>query len=75
MVQQEETDDCNNGQLGFLVGNDGNLLNPFGMLHTAPAACAGEDENENFVAPLEDEAEQSEDSDPDDYAYFRLSNY
>ncbi len=63
-------DDSNNGQLRFLVRNDGNLLNPFAVPHTVPAAGAGEEENEDFEAPLEDEAEQSEDSDPDDYAKF-----
>ncbi len=37
--------DYDNGQLEFPVGNDGNLLNPFDVLHTAQAGGAGGEEN------------------------------
>ncbi len=82
-VQQGGMDgfDYDNGQLEFPVGGDGNLLNPFGVPHTAQAGGAGK-ENEDFVAPLQDEAEESDGSDMVDYTTFtpaetldRLSEY
>ncbi len=69
-VQLGGTDGLNNSHLVFF-GSASDLLNPSaGMPHTAQAGGAGEEENEEFNAPLEEEAEESEDSDQDDYVEF-----
>ncbi len=69
-VPQGGTDDFSNGQFVLFRSND-DLLNPSaGVPPTVQAGGAGEEENEDFDAPLEDEAEESEDSDQDDYTVF-----
>ncbi len=70
VVQQGGDFDYNNGPFVFPIGNDGALLNPFHVPHAAQAADAGEVLNEDHDIPQEEEAEESEDSDADDYMTF-----
>ncbi len=76
VVQQGEMGnfDLGNGQFEVPVRGDGNLVNPFDVPHATQAGGAGEAVNENSDAPLEDEAEESEDSDGDDYTTFTAAD-
>ncbi len=69
-VLQEGMNDASNSPFRFFVEDDGSLLDPFRGPHAAQAAGAAREEHEDFIEPLEDEAEELDDSDPDDYTQF-----